>query len=238
MFSYYGSKSKIVNLYPPPKYSKIIEPFAGTARYSLKYFDRDILLVDKYDVIVKIWKWLQVCSKDDILKLPRLKEAERLSDYKFDCEEQRLLMGFLVSKAQTTPADKATRRATTYRPNNINFQLKFIANNLFKIKHWEIRLGDYAEIENQEAVWFIDPPYQVGGGAYVKNNKGWDYSKLALWCLERKGQVIVCENTNADWLPFLPMKKMRGTHKSTTEAIWSNFQTQFHYQQISLFPNQ
>ena len=31
MFSYYGSKSKIVDYYPPPKHKKIIEPFAGSA---------------------------------------------------------------------------------------------------------------------------------------------------------------------------------------------------------------
>ena len=52
MFSYYGSKSKVVDLYPRPKFDKIIEPFAGSARYALKYFDRDVLLVDKYEVIV------------------------------------------------------------------------------------------------------------------------------------------------------------------------------------------
>ena len=48
MFSYYGSKSKLVDYYPPPKFDKIIEPFAGSARYSLKYWQNDILLIDKY----------------------------------------------------------------------------------------------------------------------------------------------------------------------------------------------
>jgi site-specific DNA-adenine methylase len=33
MFSYYGSKSKIIDHYPAPKFNKIIEPFAGSARY-------------------------------------------------------------------------------------------------------------------------------------------------------------------------------------------------------------
>jgi site-specific DNA-adenine methylase len=235
MWSYYGSKSKVIEFYPPPKYSKVIEPFAGSARYALKFFDRDVLLVDKYEVIVKIWKWLQVCSKDDVLKLPRLKEAERLSNYKFDCEEQRLLMGFLISKGAEAPRDKATSRATTHRPNNINYQLKFIANNLFKIKHWDIRLGSYEEIQNQEATWFIDPPYQVGGYSYVMNNKGWDYSELAKWCQSRLGQVIVCENTNATWLPFLPMKNLKGNMHKTVEAIWSNFPTAYDSQQLSLF---
>ena len=59
MFSYYGSKSKIVGYYPPPKYGKIIEPFAGSARYSLKYWQNDVLLVDKYPVIVEVWNYLK-----------------------------------------------------------------------------------------------------------------------------------------------------------------------------------
>ena len=66
MWSYYGAKTNVIDHYPPPKCDKIIEPFAGTARYALKYFDREVLLVDKYDVIVKIWKWLQLCSPSDI----------------------------------------------------------------------------------------------------------------------------------------------------------------------------
>ena len=68
MWGYYGSKSKIVNKYPVPKHDKIIEPFAGTAQYSLKYFDKDILLIEKYDVIVRLWTWLKKCSKKELKK--------------------------------------------------------------------------------------------------------------------------------------------------------------------------
>ncbi len=50
-----------MNLYPPPKFDKIIEPFAGSARYSLKYWQKDVTLIDKYEVIVRTWKWLQQC---------------------------------------------------------------------------------------------------------------------------------------------------------------------------------
>lgn len=235
MFSYFGRKFKIVDLYPAPRFGKVIEPFAGTASYALKYFDRDVLLVDKYDVIIKIWKWLQTCSKGDILKLPRLKEGELVSSYKFDCDEAALLMGFLAGKGLEAPRNKATARATSMRPNNINSQLKYIANSLFKIKHWDIRLGSYEEIPNQEATWFIDPPYQVGGNTYKMNNKGWDYSELAKWCLCRHGQVIVCENTKANWLPFSPMKKYTGSIYTTTEAIWSNYPHNFIARQQELF---
>ena len=56
-----------MDYYPPPKNVKIIEPFAGSAKYSLKYWQNDVILVDKYDVVINIWKWLQQCSKSDIM---------------------------------------------------------------------------------------------------------------------------------------------------------------------------
>src|SRR5688572_29338522 len=214
MWSYYGSKANLAKYYPVPKYGKIIEPFAGAAFYSLKYFDRDVTLVDKYDVVIKIWKWLQKCSESDILGLPRPKEGDRVGDMGL-CEEASWLMGFLVAKGVAYPRDKASSRATTQRPNLVNYSLKRIAKSLYKIRHWNIQLGSHSDLENVEATYFIDPPYQVGGDEYVHNKI--DYVELAAWCKSRDGQVIVCENTKADWLPFLPMKKQRGSRHTTTE---------------------
>ena len=103
MWSYYGSKSKVIDFYPPPKYSKVIEPFAGSARYALKFFDRDVLLVDKYEVIVRIWKWLQVASEKDITSLPVLKQGAKINRNDFDCIEQAWLMGFIVNQGVSSP---------------------------------------------------------------------------------------------------------------------------------------
>ncbi len=106
MWGYYGSKSKIINRYPSPKYDTIIEPFAGTAQYSLKYFNKNIILIEKYPVIVKLWKWLQKCSKQDILGLPRLKCGENVDNFTWDCEEAKWLVGFIIAGAPSTPRKK------------------------------------------------------------------------------------------------------------------------------------
>ena len=90
-------------------------------------------------------------------------------------------------------------------------------------------------LENKKGTWFIDPHYMFGGHLYKKNNKNIDFKKLGDWCKNRNGQTIVCENTKADWLPFKPMVKMQGVKHKTTEAIWSNHQTAFDWQQQRLF---
>lgn len=231
MWSYYGSKSKVVDLYPPPKFDKIIEPFAGSARYALKWFDRDVLLVDKYPVIVDLWNYLKQASEKDILSLPEPNLGETINRDDFDCIEQAWLMGFLVQQGVNAPRLTVSK----YAVDGIATQKKNIASQLWKIRNWEIRLGSYDEIENTEATWFIDPPYQFGGEYYVKNTKDIDFSLLADYCKTRLGQTIVCENTKADWLDFKPMKEMQGSMYKTTEAIWSNMPTNYDNVQQTLF---
>jgi len=228
MWSYYGSKSKVVNHYPRPIYNKIIEPFAGSARYSLKYFDKDVLLVDKYEVVVRLWKWLQVCSPNDILKLPKLKAGDKIRREDFDCIEQAWLMGYLITNGVTTPM----LTCSPWGQVVMEKQKKDIAAQLFKIKHWEIRQGDYSEIENQEATWFIDSPYKHGGDKYRFSNKKINYEYLASWSKERWGQSIVCENMKADWMDFKPVAQMNGIRYRTTEAMWTNINKN---EQIQLF---
>lgn len=221
MFSYYGSKSKIIDYYPSPKHSKIIEPFAGSARYALKWFDRDVLLVDKWDVIIKIWHYLQAASPADIMALPELAYKESIEKYNLS-DGERLLMGFMVSRGVAFP------QKTVQQFSDIHEAKTQIAAQLYKIRHWEIRQGDYRDIPNQEATWFIDPPYQTGGHKYNQNQV--DFATLAQWSKSRLGQVIVCENTKAHWLPFWPIKQLSGAYSKTTEAIWCN-----EFQQEALF---
>lgn len=228
MFSYYGSKSKLVDYYPPPKFDKIIEPFAGSARYALKYWQKQVLLVDKYELIINIWKWLQQCSKQDILTLPRLQYGDEIPDTLTEIERAFIL--YNLHRGRAVPSNKIGKFSDCWE-----YTIKTTAANIEKIKHWEIKLGSFDEIENIEATWFIDPPYQFGGEHYKESNKKIDFTKLAEWCKERLGQTIVCENTKADWLPFKPMKTIQGCANSfTTEAIWSNHKTNYDAVQQSL----
>lgn len=231
MWSYYGSKTNIIDSYPKPMFDKIIEPFAGTARYALKYFEKDVLLIDKYEVIVNIWKYLQQCSIEDIKRLPHfLKGGQRLDDFTFDCQAEKDLIGFLAGFGMQRPRVSASVKRMNMRPNHINYSLNRIAKNLYKIKHWDIRVGSYDDTHNYKATWFVDPPYQVGGQAYVYSNKNIDFNSLSTWCKSRNGQVIVCENIKADWLNFKSMATHKGVSGMQKEVIWTNYHT--HYDNV------
>ena len=49
VFYYYGRKKQIVSYYPSPNFDTIIEPFAGSAAYSLNGYNwkKNVILVEK-----------------------------------------------------------------------------------------------------------------------------------------------------------------------------------------------
>lgn len=215
MFSYYGSKSLLAKHYPTPTHDKIIEPFAGAARYSLLHWEKEVTIVDAYDVVIRIWKWLQTCSPADIYSLPELKKGEFIRDFNIS-DEEKLFLGMMAGIASTSPRNKVS--AFSAECNGRKNRFKRIVEHLPKIKHWNIILGDYREIENTKATWFIDPPYQFGGQGY--KHKKIDYASLSEWCESREGQVIVCENSKATWLPFEPLTEFRGAMSSYVESMY------------------
>lgn len=113
------------------------------------------------------------------------------------------------------PVEKDPEWAST-----VSSRLKKIAKKLPEIKHWQVRHGSYDALEDIEATWFIDPPYQHGGHYYRHSDI--DYPALAEWVQSRRGQVIVCENNKADWLPFTPLKSQQGQRYKTVESVWTN----------------
>lgn len=217
MWSYYGSKSKIVQYYPIPKHDLIIEPFAGSARYALRYSDKEVILNDLDENIVKVWEYLIKVKSDEIFNLPELVKGDKLDMFNLT-DSQRRLMSFMVGYSTTGKRNTYTGRAA--RDNEIRRCKNRILANLDKIRHWNIKNTHYETLPDVEASWYVDPPYQ-NGGKYYKHNKV-DYLRLAEWCKSRKGQVIVCENNFASWLPFRPLKVMQGGIRKSLEMIWTN----------------
>jgi hypothetical protein len=217
MFSYYGSKSKIIKSYPIPKYDTIIEPFAGSSRYALRFYDKKCWINDSYKVIYDVWNWIIQASIMDLDKIPNIKPGEDIRNYNLPIELEYLL-GFAVNYSTPFPHYIYTKWAS--RDNEVLRLKHRLSCYIGKLNHWKITNSSYIDIPNIEATWFIDPPYQFGGKYYIHNTI--DYQELSEWCLSRKGQIIVCENSKATWLPFKPLKELHGQRYKTMEMIYTN----------------
>ena len=214
MFSYYGSKSKLAHLYPAPKHDTIIEPFAGAAGYSLygDNWQKNVILYDSNPKIAAVWDYLINATEADIKALPDLHTGQKVADFPLS-QAERWLIGFCINRGSSMPKVTASKRSDglTYK--------KYICENLHKIKHWKSYGTSYDTAPNQVATWFIDPPYQRAGKYYYGHSR-MDFVALGKWCLERQGQLIVCENEGADWLPFQPMTVFRGSTKTQVEMLY------------------
>ena len=99
-----------------------------------------------------------------------------------------------------------------------------IASQLQHIRHWQVRCADYRTLSDEGfATWFVDPPFRgKAGRRYRFGSSAIDYEQLGKWCLERLGQVMVCEQLGAGWLPFVDAGKGRGMSGERPTLMWSN----------------
>lgn len=222
MFYYYGRKKQIAHLYPPPLHDKIIEPFAGSAAYSLHgdNWQKEVTLIDSSRDCIAVWEFLLQATNSDIKNLPEPKEGDSLNDLKLSRAEQ-LLLSFHIHPGCVSMRNKVGRF------NRWKAGKKYILENIHKIKHWKVIRGNYNSIENCRATWFVDPPYLKAGKHYTEQFK--DYKQLAVWCQQLDGQVIVCEGDNhGNYLPFQPLNahvNNGGMNKSykNQEYVWYNY---------------
>lgn len=226
-FHFYGGKWRAAPHYPLPQHNLLIEPFAGSAGYSLRYPHHQVVLVEKDPVIAATWRYLMGVSPSEVLKLPDLEPGQAVSDLTHLPQEARYLIGWWIQSGRRSPHERPSARALT-RPNSFWGETirERIAKQIEAIRHWWLIEGDYSEApEFAPATWFIDPPYQDKGRAYKYGSNLLDFTQLATWCRSRSGQVIVCENVGATWLPFRFFRKCSANKSNagravSKEAVW------------------
>lgn len=228
-WTFFGGKWRIAPRYPKPAHDTIIEPFAGGAGYSLRYAERKVILIEKDPLIAGIWRWLLRATPEEVRALPRLPESGRLDDAKWPCEEASNLAGFWITRGAAHP--NRTASAWMRDPRYIRWSwgemsIERIASQVESIRHWKLVEGDYSEAPYVEATWFIDPPYIRAGVRYRYGSDKIDFAGLSAFCQSRKGQVIVCEQEGADWLPFTFFHKAKANEsvsggKVCNEVMWT-----------------
>lgn len=229
-FPFYGSKWRAVPRYPMPVYDTIIEPFAGSAGYSLRWHRRQVILVERDEYVAATWRYLLAVSPEEILRLPDLEIGQSVDDLDVP-QEARWLIGWWCNPGAAAPCK--THSAWTERSQGEGWTTgggapfwgekvrRRIARQLPAIRHWCILEGDYRKAPDIEATWFIDPPYVDKGRHYRHGSERLDFDALGEWCRSRPGQVIVCEQQGADWLPFRPLGEIKATNGTSAEAIWT-----------------
>jgi hypothetical protein len=192
-FNYFGSKAQVARHYPAPRYRHIIEPFAGGAGYALRHHHLAVTLIEKNPETAAIWRYLLGASEAEILRLPLIERGQDV---------------------ETLACCGPARRTVRAR----------LATQVGKIRHWRLIEGDYTLAPDIEATWFVDPPYEKAGRTtYVDGAGGLDFRALGAWCRARRGQVIVCENEGAAWLPFRYFRSLKSMSNDVSrEAIWTN----------------
>jgi hypothetical protein len=223
-FTFYGGKWRIAPRYPVPEYERLVEPFAGSAGYSLRHPARRVELYDVDPVIAGLWTYLTQVSEQEIRGLPLA--VTNVADLAVP-QEAKWLIGFWLNKGTAAPSKTPSRwmrdglRPKSFWGEEIRER---IASQVQHIRHWQVRNAPFWEAADSPATWFIDPPYAGSAGRHYRHDAV-DYDHLATWSTSRSGQVIVCENVGASWLPFCPFhhaKALEGKHggRVSSEAVW------------------
>jgi hypothetical protein len=225
-FTFFGGKWRLAPKYPSPTYPTIIEPFAGSAGYSVRYNAPRVILLDADPAIIGVWHYLIGASEREVLALPDVAHDRTVSDYGL-CPEARDFVGFWMNKAMTAPCNRPSKwlRSGVRPESSWGPQVRArIAGQLQQIRHWQAYNLPWWEAPDLTATWFVDPPYMKRGTRYRFGSDLIDFAKLGEWCQEPgRGQVIVCENEGADWLPFQPFADAKTARANrSAEVVWLN----------------
>lgn len=216
MFRYFGRKKQLARYYPSPRYDTVIEPFAGSAAYSMYHLSRirRALLIEKDPRVVDLWQYCLSATVAEIEALRVPEVGERSMDF---------LM--IIAGVSTSDSRRQSKVTTDWQRSAAISMLRAMVRDIRVLPLDRIRLtcGDYTEAPDVAATWFVDPPYQSVTAGYSADcgAVNLNYAALASWCRSRKGQVIVCERADATWLPFEPLAVRHNSHNSAyTEGIF------------------
>lgn len=235
LFKWFGSKWLSSRLLPPPQHQQVIEPFAGSAGYSLRYHDRNITVCERDPHLFTLWSWLiGVATESDIRDIPiGLKEGTDIREVGLSQGQATLLKTW---QRTNNVGDCWTISPWGNKPGQWTANTRSrVANEFHAIKHWQIKQDAFAVLgQNLVATWMIDPPYQFN---YQYRGQPLDYASLAKGIRSLKGQVIVCEaacqktGVLPTWLPFtffgsrITSRRKAGDNHHSKELIWQSGRT-------------
>lgn len=221
-FPYYGSVWNRARKYPAPVYDVVNESFAGSAGYSLFYDCRRVNLFDVDPIVCGVWDYLMTADPAEVMSLPEMpKVGDSVDNYTLP-QEAKWLIGFWLNRGSATPKKSRTAYSARTDRSQLNWgrraKERIVGQMPLIEEGWTITQASYDRAEDEEATHFFDPPY-VDKGKYYRFPFT-EFPALAEHIRSRRGQVIVCEQEGADWLPFRPLGSFKSTKGRTSEVVY------------------
>src|SRR3954470_18966418 len=175
LFPFYGSKWRDAKRYPAPG-GLVIEPFAGSAGYSLWHAPARVHLYDIDPIIVGVWSYLIKATPRELLALPDIGLGDLVSDFDIP-QEAKWLIGFWINPGSAEPRNHPSPWQIKYA-SSTNNQLVWsqrardrLAAEVLKIRHWQVEQRSYVDVPIcDDATYFVDPPYVDKGKRYSCNH--------------------------------------------------------------------
>ena len=166
-------------------------------------------------------------NAEGVFSIPDLQPDWSVDNLKVS-QEAKWLVGFWLNRGIASPRKSPSKwMRDGIRPGSFwGPRVRHtIASQVDSIRHWQVHNCSYLECPTpRAATWFVDPPYEGAGRHYRFGSAHIDFAALAAWCKSRPGQVIVCENKGATWLPFRELADVKTTRadRRSREVMWLN----------------
>ena len=139
-FGFYGGKWRdALKHYPEPVHGTIVEPFAGSAGYSMRYASRRVILCEIDPVLSEVWRYLIRVKSKEILAIPDLKPDDSLDNLKIS-QEAKWLVGFWLNRGIASPRKSPSKwMRDGIRPGSFwGPRVRHtIASQVDSIRHWQ-----------------------------------------------------------------------------------------------------
>lgn len=214
LFKWFGSKWLSSKKLPAPEHDLIIEPFAGGAGYSLRHYQKRVILAESNALVRELWAWLiSTATEGAIREIPiDIPEGTDIRTLGLSRGQALLLKHW---QRTNNVGDCWTVSPWGNKPGQWTANTRArVASEFGAVGHWDIWPDDGVDVmailHGTEATWFIDPPYQFN---YQYRSAPLDYTELASRVRRLCGKVVVCEAVCAKtgrvptWLPFEPFEE-------------------------------
>src|SRR5215467_11108398 len=102
-FGYFGGKWRdALKHYPAPAHDTVVEPFAGSAGYSIRYAHSKIVLCELDPILSEVWRYLLRVKPREVMRLPDIPLGGTLNDLNIG-QEAKWLIGFWLNRGTESP---------------------------------------------------------------------------------------------------------------------------------------